>query len=70
MSWVKAYARETLSMAAFQKRMNGLGAQERRDKVSSRGTIYWSPSTRSWLLAYRSGGGVVLEFFRDCPCGT
>jgi len=70
MSWVKAYARETHSMAAFQRRMNGLSAQPRPDKVSSRGTIYWSSSTRSWLLAYRSGGGAVIEFFRDCPCGT
>lgn len=70
MSWIKPYARESLTMAAFQRRMNDLGAQQRRDKVSSRGTIYWSSTTRSWLLAYRSGGGVVLEFFRDCPCGT
>lgn len=57
-------------MAAFQRRMTALSAQPRPDRQSSRGSIYWSPTTRSWVLARRGGAGVVLEYYRDCPCGT
>lgn len=70
MTAARPHAQESIPMAAFQRRMTALSAQPRPDRQSSRGSIYWSPTTRSWVLARRGGAGVVLEYYRDCPCGT
>jgi hypothetical protein len=67
---MKPHAQESIPVAAYNRRMNALSAQPRPDKQSSRGTIFWSPVLRSWIIARRGGAGVVLEFYRDCPCGT
>ena len=65
----RPHARETLHHAAYQRRMKGLSAV-RRTEQSTRGHIFWSPTTRQWLLTYSKGPNAVIEFYSDCPCGT
>jgi hypothetical protein len=66
----RPHAREVLHEANYQRRMAGLRAVRRDDKRSSRGQVFWSPTTRSWILAYRTPPNVTIEFYADCPCGT
>lgn len=66
----RPHAREVLHPANYQRRMHGLAAVRRNDKRSSRGEVFWSPTTRNWILAYRSGANVTIEFYKDCPCGS
>lgn len=66
----RPHAREILHQATYNRRMAGLSAVRRADKKSSRGHVFWSPTTRNWILAYTVREGVAIEFYTDCPCGT
>lgn len=66
----RPHRREVVSESAWQRRMNDIGAIPQPGKRSSRGSVFWSGPLRNWILAYRGSGGVVMEFFVDCPCGT
>ena len=62
--------REVVAERDWQRRMNAIGAAAQPGKRSSRGSVFWSGAVRSWILCYRGSGGVVMEFYADCPCGT
>ena len=60
---------ERLSSQQAYARLGQIEARLDRDHSTNGRMVYWAPRQSSWVTAEREGSGIVLSYFKTCPCG-